>query len=447
MASPRVLHPQVQIPDTRQQRITRGPQIPFNIVFKPFQLQPCFLHPVLPGETLTNLHMQVQCWSDPLLSNLKNNGWHFEFYTFYCKFRDLPNWERDEVADPGLGGDLLDMITSGASLAAYQQGAYVPWSACPKGGIDYVAECSKRVLEAYFRDEGEVWNIATIDSVPIVKVFGRGRRDVNDKLTMASAYTDSRTNLNVMSGGSIYMDDVELAYREWAAAREGTQIPMDYEDWVRAAGGRVVVRPEDREILHVPEDCCHFREWTYPTNTIDMTSGVPRVAAGWRLTKESKQAIRFPEWGWLIGYVVARPKMLLLNQRGLFADMMQTQQAWFPPQLDDREYEPHLSIADSNGPLAATMTGGGTHGHYVDLRDLMTSGEQFTNYQPDQTVSAYASLPDASGNRHYVSAADAMSLFTDNVNGRMRADGTISLTIKGHPATKGDLRRLNLAKV
>lgn len=449
MATPRVLSPQVQIPDTRQSRVSRMPQHDFNLIFKPFQLQPCFIAPVLPGETVTNVHVQVQCWTDPLLSVLKNTGWHFEFYCFYSKFRDLEAWERDEVANnpANIGQAMMDMITANQSLAGLQQAAYVPWSNCAKGGIDYVFECEKRIVDAYFRDEGESWSASQIDSVPCVKLFGKGKRDVLDKLTMATAYTDSRTNLNVMSGGNIYMDDIELAYREWAAAREGNEIPMDYEDWVRASGGRVTVRPTDRDILHVPEDVCHFREFTYPTNTIDMTSGVPRVAAGWRLTKESKQAIRFPEWGWLTGYVCCRPKMLYLNQQGSFAGMMQTRDTWFPPQLDGREYEPHLSVADSNGPLAATMTGGGTHGHYVDLRDLMQSGEQFTNYSPAQASGAYATLPDSSGNRHYVSAADAMSVFTDNVNGRNRADGRVSLTIKGHPATKSDLRRLNLAKV
>jgi len=443
MASPRVLNPRVQVAPERQQgRVTRMPATPFNLIHKPFQLQPCGLFPVLPGETMKNMHLQVQCWTDPLAAVLKNTGWHFEYYAFYAKMRDLPGWED---ASDGLGKDLIDMFISNESLASWQEAAVVPWSYCAKGGVDYVREITRRVVDSYFREEGETYATAAIDNVPIVKLYGRGRRDVLDKLTMATAYADRRQNLDFDGSGTITVDDVELAYREWAAKREGTQIDMDFEDWIRAAGGKAVVRDDEREDLHLPEDIAHFREWTYPTNTVEPSTGVPAVAAGWRLTKESRQAIRFPEWGWVICYIVARPKMLLLNQTGLFAGMQQTRDAFFPPQLDAREYEPHLLIDDATGPLATVMDAGNDD-YYIDLRDLYTNGEQFVNYAPAQASGAFATLPVAGGAHRYPSSADAMSVFTDTTNGRIRTDGVCTLTIAGQPVTKESLRQLTLGK-
>lgn len=442
MASPRVMSPQVQIPGTRQGRVSRAPSTPFNLIFKPFQLQPCCLFPVLPGETLKNIHFQGQCWTDPLATVSKNTGWTFETYFFYAKMRDLPGWED---ASDGLGKDLLDMFVSNESLASWQEAAAVGWSGCAKGGVDFVREITRRVVDCYFRDDGESYATAAVDSVPVVKLYGRGRRDVWQKLTMATAYGDRRQSLDFDASGTIYTDEVALAFAEAAAKREGTQVPMDYPDWVRAAGGRAVVKNDEREDLHLPEDITGFREWVYPTNTVEPSTGVPAVAAGWRVTKEDSKPIRFPEWGWVIGYVVARPKMLLKNQIGMAATMMQTRDAWFPPQLDMREWEPHLLIDDATGPLSTVMDAGNDD-YWIDLRDLLTNGEQFVNYTPAIASGLFADLPVAGGAHKYPSATDVMSVFSDTTNGRVRADGIVTCTIAGQPVTKESIRSLSLAK-
>ena len=48
-------------------RASRRPQHRFNIRFKPYQLQPFMIAPVLPGESLKNLMLQTQVWSSPLV--------------------------------------------------------------------------------------------------------------------------------------------------------------------------------------------------------------------------------------------------------------------------------------------------------------------------------------------------------------------------------------------
>lgn len=442
MATPRVLMPQVQVPGSRQERITRRPATHFDLIYKPFQLQPMCCFPVLPGETMKNCMLQIQCWTDPLIAKSKNTPWHFEYFMFYVKMRDLPGWED---ATDGLGKDLIDMFESAESIAAHQDADGNAWTYCPPGGVDFVLEATKRIAECYFREEGEAWDKATADGVPLVKLFGRGRRDVHDKLTLANAYTDRRAGLDWDASGTITVDDVELAYREWAAQRDGTELDMDFEDWVRAAGGRAVTKNDERDELHEPEDIAHFREFTYPTNTVEPTTGTPAVAAGWRLSKQSRKQIRFQEWGWVVGYVVCRPKMLMLNQQGLYAAMMQTRETWFPPNMDPRSYSPDLLIDDATGPLKAIMDAGNVD-YYVNLRDLMQHGEQFVNYAPAQASGFFATLPEADADRFYPTTTDIMSVFTDTTNGRIRANGVVNMAIASYPVTKETRESLILGK-
>lgn len=446
MASPRVLSPQVVVPASRQQpRVGRYPSNPFNLIFRPFEIQPCLLHPVLPGETLKAALWQSQIWSDPLLANSKNTGWTYEGFLFYVPWECLPGWE---ASADGLGRDLRDMMVSGESQAGNQDADGNAWTYCPPGGIDFTLEALKRVVECYFRDEGEAWDASlSTGSVPQAKFKGRGGRDVMDKLTLANVYADRREPLDFDSSGTITVDDMILAMLEAGATQDGTPTAMDYEDWVRAAGGRVSegARDPDRDSFHEPELLMDFREFSYPTAAVEPTTGVPAVAVGWRTVKQAKKAFRFPTWGWILGCVVCRPKLYYKNQEGLFAAMMQTRDAWFPPNLDGRQYQPHLLIDDATGPLKATMDAGNVD-YYVDLRDLLNYGEQFLNYAPAAASAPVATMPTAAGLRHYPTSADSMAVFSDTTNGRLRADGIISLNIHGQAVVKEHLHNLTLGK-
>jgi len=438
MASPRVLAPAVQVPGSRSEsRVGRRPETHFDLIVKPFQIQPMCLFPVLPGETLMTCNIMLQGWTDPLKAVLKNNIWHGEFYLYYVKFRDLPGWE-DAVDD--LGKDLIDMFETGEALTTHQVAGGTAWSYCAPGGVDYVKRALERVVECYWREEGQTWDGTAssllVDSVPIAKLWGAGRRDVHDRLTLATAYQDRRASADWDSSGTLTMDDLEMAYREWVGQKDGTELDMDYEDWARAAGGKVVARNDEREDLHVPEEIAGVREYGYVNNTVEPSTGVPAVAAGFRWKKGQRKMIRFNEWGWLLGVVCFRPKMLLLNQQGLYAGMMQSRDNFFPPNMDPRSWSPHILIDDATGPLKATLDAGNVD-YYVNLRDLMKYGEQFVNYAPAQASSAFATIPNSSGERFYPTASDAMSVFSDTTNGRVRVSGVINCGIKTHPVVVG----------
>lgn len=435
MASPRVLNPIVERPSTRtEQRVTRQPKTPFGLIWKPWQIQPCGLFPVLPGETLTDMLVQLQFWTDPLKANLKNTPWVFEFMAYYVKFRDLPGWESS--AD-GLGRDLVQMIESGESQAANQDADGNAWTYCPPGGVDYLYEAVKRITECYFREEGQAWDKQTVDGVPVAHAFFGKRRDVMDRLTTASA-EDRRVAMPSYVGGSVLE-----AYQSYAAQRNaasGELLSMDYEDIIRSAGGKAVVRDSEREDLHVPELVAYARHFDYGVNTVEPSTGVPAVAFGHRMKvqMDRKKAYRLPEFGWIVPLVVCRPKVGWLNQQGLFAAMMQSRTDWFMADDDPNADSHWVTIDDATGPLKAIMDTPNTD-YTIDWRSLMWDGEQFYNYAPSQSNDAFVTLPEADTDRDYPTSTDVMAVFSDTTNGRIRANGVIDCSFKTYAITNPNL--------
>lgn len=428
MASPTSRSPRVAIAPAyaRSERQGRRPQCPFNVRTKPFQIQPVCFHPVLPGETLKALLIQGQVWSDPLNVALKNTGWWCEYNVFYVKHRDLTGYE---VATDGLGKDLIDMFVSNEALTAHKAGAAVPWTFTPVGGVDFLSAAMTRIVDEYFRDEGEAAATYHIDNVPIASVYGRGRSDAFDKLTPVANYEDHRQKLDADNDGTIYVgDEMNRAFNEWAAAHDAGLIDMTYEDWMRTYGGSADAGVEpDRVDYHRPEDIAYARDFTYPTNTVEPTTGVPAVAVGWRVGHNLRKAFRFQEPGWIVVTQTVRPKVYMGNQEGLVVSMMQTRNSWLPAVLHGETTEGHLLIDDLEGPLAATMAAD----YYVSVRDLLLYGEQFVNYDAAGTDPGFVALPAADGQRRYSNAAQAMALFSNTTDGRFRADGMISLNILG----------------
>lgn len=429
MASPTFRSPRVGVAPAYagRSRVSRRPQHRFNIKFQPYQLQPFMIAPVLPGESLKNLMIQSQCWSTPLKANqLKNIGWWCEYFFFYVKHRDLTGYEQSV---DGLGKDLIDMMVSNEALTGQDvDGNAVTY--CPPGGIDFVLEATKRIAEEYFRDEGEAWDVATINGLPAVKIYGKGASDWTEKLTLAADYEDRRVSLDVDGDGDVTVDELERAYIEWAAMKDAGLMEMDYEDWMRTYGSQATIPNVDRVERHRPEDMFHFREFSYPTNTVEPTTGVPATAVGWRSALRGNKAHFFPEPGWILGFTVVRPKVYMRFQKGNVASMMQTRESWLPAILNDQLNVSHLLIDNAVGPAAGVFSGASDY--WIDLRDLLNYGDQFLNYAPTD-IAPFVDLPTATGGRRYASAADAAAFFETvaGVTSNFEADGVVSLSILG----------------
>lgn len=423
-SSPTTRDPRVRIAKAYEntRRVGRRPQHTFNVVTKPFQLQPMMIAPVLPGESLKNMMLQSQVWSDPLAANMKNIGWWCEYYFFYVKMRDLAAWD----TDGGLAYELAQMFTTNNSITGFQDADGNAWTYAYPGAVDFLLEATKRVVEEYFRDEGEAWNVATLDSVPLVKIRGKGSGDAFERLTLATDYEDRAVDVPAT------MSELDLAQMEWEAMRDAGVVDMDFQDWMKTYGAQV--REDENSVnLHRPEFLAHAREFTYPTNTVEPSTGVPSVAVGWRIAQRLDKRMFFKEPGWIVGYNSVRPKVYLGNQQGYIAGAMQTRASWLPAVLNNQMDVSHLLFDDAAGPLKAVMDAGNVD-YWLDLKDLFNYGDQFNNYATPASGNSgvpFMELPLADGTRRYAAATEIMALFSDTTNGRFRQDGVVSLGILG----------------
>ena len=204
-------------------RKLRRPQHTFNIRARPFVLQPFFIAPVLPGETLKNLLLQARVVTDPLASPLI--GWWQEYYFFYVKVTDLD--EREALMEMFVKNAAMpsSMIRGSASLPYYSF----------NGSTDWVRHCLKRTVEEYFRNEGEAWDQFVIDGMPVASV---NREDYTNSLIAAASLSDDDVDVDIDGDGTITASEVEEAMRQWQLLHDMQLTDMTYEDFLRTFGVR-----------------------------------------------------------------------------------------------------------------------------------------------------------------------------------------------------------------
>lgn len=398
----------------RFERVMRKPEFPFQVRMRPWGITPFHIQPVLPGETLDNLQFQARVVSDPLKSKL--GGWWCETYFFYVKHRDLD--QRDELVSMHLTGGAL--TTNRVAAQSYATYAY-------DNSIDWVSACLKRVTEEYFRDEGETWNGNVIGSYPAASVNKAGWHDslVDDAVAPAA--------------GNELQDDPDLtvmsAYQaQYDRMRQMRATAATFDDWLKMHGVNVPVAIN--EDLYKPELLRYERQWTYPTNTVEPTTGVPSSAAVWSLEGRADKNRFFKEPGFIFGVMVTRPKVFFSKQLGAAVGALDEARLWLPSLMRD---EPYTSIKKfentdiaNEGPLGTNIT----NDYWADMRDLFLYGDQFLNFDPTALTdphAPYVPLPAANLNDRYAADADADALFagTTAQTRLIRADGIVKAHIKG----------------
>ena len=168
-------------------RVNRNPEHSFFIKAMPWAIQPTMIAPVLPGETLKNALLQARVVTDPIKSPLI--GWHNEHYVFYVKLRDLDM--RDDLTEM--------LLTPGKDMSAHIAAAAHPRYYERKGAMRFVKACLDRVVDEYFRDEGD--NPAPIDTLPPAKLSMK--ESWLDSAKLASAVP---TGVDELPGEDDWMD-------------------------------------------------------------------------------------------------------------------------------------------------------------------------------------------------------------------------------------------------
>lgn len=413
------IRPQVSILSApRVNRVLRKPVHHFQLRSRPWVIQPSFLAPVLPGETLKNLLLQVRAVSDPIKNPLI--GWWYEHYVFYVKHRDLADRDNfeDMMLDPNFSMATAG-LTSAAELDTYHFGGHVNWSKL----------CLQRVVETYFRNEDETWNGAglTINSVTGVAM---PIASINDSSWLDSVRNDAdyETVDPVVADGSdtgtaLNASEVESALRMWQLQRMNNFTDMSYEEFLSTYGVKV-----DAVAEHRPELVRYVRDWTYPTSHIEPTTGAPTSAVSWKIAERADKDRFFKEPGFLFGVCVVRPKVYRSKQIGSVADLMETAFTWLPALTRDDYSASFTRVATgASGPLSTN-----TDEYWIDLKDLLLYGDQFVNFALTATDAGLVALPTTALQKRYAASADADGLFVSaSPANQIRQDGVCSMQILG----------------
>lgn len=401
------------MPTTR--RRNRSPQHPFNIMAKPYQIQPFMIAPVLPGETMKNLMCMARCVSDPLKDKLM--GWWYETYFFYVKHTDL------DIAD-----QLVNMHLNAQADTSALFGA-----ADPKNfhsfGINYVKACLDSVVKWYFRDADDA-TIHTLDGQPIAKIGADGWWQ------SAKVHTDVPVNDDNLPGDAPSIPDhippgFEQHYAQWEMMRAASLTAATFEDYLSTFG---VKTPQDNsrdEEMKRPELLRYSKEFTYPTNTVDPATGKPSSAAVWSVSARAEKDRFFREPGFIIGVQVIRPKVLLSRIAGTLTSFMYGALDWLPALLRDEPFTSLRQFANNTGPLPVNWG----DSYWVDMKDLFIHGEQFRNHdlsaQGNSVVlPTWRDAPDHL-DTDYVTQADVDAMFVGATAAErfFRTDGLVTLAI------------------
>ena len=395
----------------RQGRTTRRPRHTANVRFRPHEITPFLIAPVLPGETMKNAVIQMRAVTDPLKFPL--NGFWLEGYLFYVKLRDL-------VAGATYEQMMLDPTTSVTALR-HATGTYETYVA--DDDMDYTSQCLRRVVEEYFRREGEAWDAYVIGAGrPAAAIRGESWLDSVVDATTVGASGDINVDLNANT--VITTSEVDRAMRQWEFLQANELTNMTFEDYLRSFG----IRAPEQDEPNKPELLRFWRSWQYPSNTINATTGAPTSAVSWSVQETANKNRFFTEPGFIFGVLLCRPKVYLKNQKGSGVGMMDSAYTWLPAILrSDKRYS-LKRVVKTDGPLQDT-----TNDYIVDIADLFLYGDQYINYDPASvtTLAPFATLPNAGlTNKWYPTAADVTSWFVTATTAEfVRADAVVEFAI------------------
>lgn len=395
------------------QRMPRYPTHTHHVRHKPWCITPFMIAPVLPMETLKRGVLQSRVVTDPIVNPLI--GWWIEYYYFYVKHRDLD--DRDDFTAMMLDHD-YDLSTNPGHDAAVEKHYH------QAAAVDWVGKCLKRVVEEYFRNEGETWNTNMIDGLPVASI---GQQTWLDSVANDNATTDpdiDLTDVGSPGGAAVTASEIEDAMRTYNFMRHQGLINMSYEDFLATYG----VRTEKVE-LHKPELLRYVRDWTYPTNTVDATDGSPSSACSWSVRETMDKDRLFKEPGFILGVTVARPKVYLSGQTASAIRLLDNAFSWLPALLRDDPMTSLKEVAASGPPLDNN-----TLAYWVDVRDLFMYGDQFINFATTETDAGLVALPTAGLEKRYATETDADALFAATQPSTLdyvRQDGVTTLNILG----------------
>lgn len=410
-----LIRPQVVVSEAvaPQQRRTRSPRHSFNLKHRPYQIQPFMIAPVLPGETLTVAGLQARAKTQPLAGAVDLLGWWLEHYVFYVKLTDLQG--RD---------DFTEMLLSyGHSLATYDEAADVG-DYHPGGGPNWVGLCVDRIVDEWFRDEGD--GLVELEGSHQAQIMGETWLDSAKLASQAPTQDHEFPGADDPAIPDSYSGDFATHYAQWQHMRATRLTSATFEDWVGAFGIKTDTKPERED--HRPELLMRSKDFQYPSVVVDGATATSTAAVVWSIAATTDKKRLFREPGFIVGVTVARPKVYLSKQIAPAVSMMDDAYAWLPAVLRN---EPYTSLktftvsAVTSGPLGTTPL----EAYWVDIRDLFLYGDQFVNFDISATPAGFVALPTSAMQKKYAASADIDAFFASGTSNKVLQDGICNLSI------------------
>lgn len=394
-------------------RSMRSPQHSFNVTFRPWQIQPVVIAPVLPGETLANAKMMARVVTDPLQNKLI--GWWCEFYLFYVKHRDMANATKFQDMMLDVEEDMSSTYAGSTNTATYEH----------INGIAWVTEALNAIVDEYFRDRAAGHTSAdfVVGGLPLAKI---NERSWLDSVMYSTEYKEDNYEITVGTDDIITSSEIATALRQWEMLQGMGMQSMTYEDYLETFGVKL---PDSERV--VPELLRYVRTFSYPSNTIDPSDGSAASAVSWSIDERAQKARFFKEPGFIVGLMVTRPKVYRRPQIGSAACSLVNAYHWLPVLMNDDYRASNRQCTTANGPLGTTPGAN----YFFDTRDLFLYGDQFVNGNLADTDRNLVDLPTATLKRGFADSDDMNGVFVDNTGASglnvIRADGICSLNIKG----------------
>lgn len=406
-----------------QDRQTRSPKHKFQLRTRPFQISPFMIAPVLPGETLVRFMHQARIVTDPIDNPII--GWKKEYGLWYVKLTDL--YDRETIISM-----LIDPTASMAALDDATSLNYYHVNGTMSPAINWPLKCTTRIVDEYFRYEGEAAGDFTINTVgPAAPLYAAPiKHDLYvDSLINEDALEATTADVDLANAGSefgtaVRISEVEKVMREWQLAKMHGVVEMTYEEWCRQHGVSIGVAAE----LHKPELIEVWGEWSYPTNTIDPTNGTPRSAVSWAMSNAPKRAFAFREPGFIVGLTWCRPKVYYENLTSHASMLLNTSKDWSVRLFGEDPMAGFKAIDTAGDPPVDANT----DAYYLDVKDVFLHGDQFINFALTDGAANIVALPTAAGVHRYLTAdAELDGLFVGaSPSNQIREDGICQLHIK-----------------
>lgn len=409
----------------RQRRKPRRPQHTFNLKSKAFELVPFMCAPVLPGESITNILMQSRAVSDPVKNPLI--GWWKEYYFYYIPLPALADpllgggsWSLDQltgfVLDP-----TVNLATINPAVANYPQ--YYEF----KGGARFVSELLYYVMNKDFRDEDDLGQNHTVDLYPAVYI------DQNN--WAQSLKKESATGDDMELPGVDELEELDILpgfttnYAQWEIMRDNGLTDATYADFLKSYGVSTNAADEVGSTAAFPfkgELIRYVRQWQYPTNHIEPTTGAPTSALSWSIAERADKVRFCKHPGFIFGVTCTRPKIYLGSQKGSASGLLRDAYSWLPAILRG---QPYTTVQENLDSATDGILQNQSEDYWLDLKDLFLRGDQFVNFAMDAAANHGIAMPTAALDKRVVTEAMVDSLFVTVGSEYIREDGVVHLDV------------------